>query len=62
MAEDGVGCPPSARGFHVGRIWIIVAVTYCRQFPRAEFGLIQRQIDNPAADGLWDAVPDPIRP
>ena len=33
-----------------------------RQFPRAEFGLIQRQVDNLAADSLWDAVPDPIRP
>ncbi len=33
-----------------------------RQFPRAELGLIQRQVDNLAADSLWDAVPDPIRP
>jgi hypothetical protein len=30
--------------------------------PRAEFGLIQRQADNPAADSLWDAVPGRIRP
>jgi hypothetical protein len=33
-----------------------------REFPRAEFGLIQRQVDNLAADSLWDVVPDPIRP
>ena len=33
-----------------------------RQLPRAEFRLIQRQVDNLAADSLWDAVPDPVRP
>ena len=33
-----------------------------RQFPRAEFRLNQRQVDNLAADSLWDTVPDPIRP
>src|SRR6202042_1232576 len=27
-----------------------------------QFRLIQRQVDNLAADSLWDAVPDPIRP
>ena len=32
-----------------------------RQFPRAELGLIQRQVDNLTADGLWNPVPDAIR-
>ena len=33
-----------------------------RQFPRAELGLIQRQVDNLAADCLWDAVPEGCGP
>ena len=33
-----------------------------RQFPRAEFRLNAAQVDNLAADSLWDTVPDPIRP
>ncbi len=33
-----------------------------RQLPRAQLRLFQRRVDNPAADRLRDAVPNPIRP
>jgi hypothetical protein len=32
------------------------------QFPRRQLRLVQRQIDDPLADIVRDAVPDPIRP
>ena len=51
---------PINRGLR-DKIFCLVREAHC-QFPRAQFRLIQRQVDNLVADSLWDTVPDPIRP
>ena len=43
---------PINRGLR-DKVFLLVGEAH-RQFPRAEFRLIQRQVDNLAADSLWD--------